>query len=116
MSSIRTSRAIAVTALAMLGAGARDAAAQGCILIRESAPVIGSMSSTYLRPGEWELDFSLRGSTADRHYSGDVFQAQRTALGTNVVNKQRLAVFNLDHSFTPRFSAAVAIPFVVASW
>jgi hypothetical protein len=116
MSIVRTRWALAVLSVASLATTARQAAAQGCILIRESAPVIGSISSTYLRPGEWELDFSLRGSTADRHYSGDVFQAQRTALGTNVVNKQRLAVFNLDHSFTPRFSAAVTVPFVVASW
>lgn len=97
-------------------AGATEAAAQGCILIRESAPVIGSMSSTYLRPGEWQVDVSLRGSTADRHYSGDVFQSQRTALGTNVVNKQRLVLFDINHAFTPRLSAAVALPFVVASW
>jgi len=103
-------------AVAVLAVATPRARAQGCILIRESAPVIGSMSSTYLRPGEWEVDFSLRGSTADRHYSGDVYQAQRTALGTNVVNTQRLAVFNLDHSFTRRFSAAVSVPFVVASW
>jgi len=114
MSSFRTSRAIAVTAIAILGV--RDAAAQGCILIRESAPIIGSMSSTYLRPGEWEIDFSLRGSTADEHYSGDVYQAQRKALGTYVINKQRLAVFNVSHSFTKRFSAGVTLPFVVASW
>jgi hypothetical protein len=74
------------------------------------------MSSTYLRAGEWEVDFSLRGSTADRHYSGDVYQAQRTELGTNVINKQRQAIVNIDHSFTRRFSMAVTVPFVVASW
>ncbi len=116
MSIDRTRWAILSVTLAALAASAVNAGAQGCILIRESAPVIGSMSSTYLRPGEWEVDFTLRGSTADRHYSGDVFQAQRTALGTNVINKQRQAIFNLDHSFTRRFSAAVSVPIVAASW
>jgi hypothetical protein len=29
----------------------RTASAQGCILIRQAAPVIGSLSSTYIRPG-----------------------------------------------------------------
>jgi hypothetical protein len=105
-----------VLAVGVLGAGATDAFAQGCILIRESAPVIGSASSTYLRPGEWNVDVSMRGSTADRHYSGDVFQEQRTALRTNVINKQRQIVFNLDHAFTPRMSAGVTLPFIVASW
>ena len=116
MSIIRLQRALAFGIVATLGAGVSSAAAQGCILIRQSAPIIGSMSSTYLRPGEWELDFSLRGSTADRHYSGDVYQAQRTALGTNVVNKQRQVIFNVDHAFTTRFSLGVTLPFVVASW
>lgn len=116
MSIMRTRRAILGGVVAILGAGASQAAAQGCILIRQSAPIIGSMSSTYLRPGEWELDVSLRGSTADRHYSGDVYQAQRTALGTNVVNKQRQLIFNVDHAFTTRFSLGVTLPFVVASW
>lgn len=105
-----------VIATAIAGATASDAAAQGCILIRESAPVIGSLRSTYLRPGEWELDVSLRGSTADRHYSGDVFQEQRTTLGTNVVNKQHLLLFTLNHAFTPRMSMSVNVPFVDASW
>jgi hypothetical protein len=112
----RTRWGVVALTLAGLAAASHDAAAQGCILIRESAPIIGSMSSTYLRPGEWEVDFSLRGSTADRHYSLDVFQEQRTRLGTYVVNKQRQAVFNLDHAFTRRFSAGVTVPFVVASW
>ncbi len=46
--------------------------AQGCILIRESAPVIGSPRTVYLNPGEWSIDVMARGSTADRHYSRDV--------------------------------------------
>ena len=39
-----------VLAAAFVAAG-RDTFAQGCVLIREAAPVIGSASSTYLRPG-----------------------------------------------------------------
>ena len=113
---VRTRCAIGVASFAAVLAGAAQAFAQGCILIRESAPVIGNMSSTYLRPGEWEVDLSLRGSTADRHYSLDVFQAQRTALGTFVINKQRLAIVNVSHTFTPRISAAFSVPFVSASW
>jgi hypothetical protein len=100
----------------LVAAAAREASAQGCILFRESAPLFGPLSGAYLQPGEWEVTTSLRGSTADRHYSGDVFQAQRTALGTYVINRQRLLLFNVNHAFTPRLSAAVSVPFVVASW
>src|SRR3954469_24152320 len=116
MITVRTRCAIGVASIAGVLAAAGPASAQGCILIRESAPIIGNMSSTYLRPGEWEVNFSLRGSTADEHYSGDVYQAQRKALGTYVINKQRSAVFNLSHSFTRRISMGVSLPFVVASW
>jgi len=105
----------ALAALSLF-AGPRIAEAQGCILIRQSAPIVGSLSTTFLRPGEWQLDITYRDSTADRHYSLDVFQEQRTTLGTNVVNTQKQSVFSLSHSFTPRVSVSVTVPIVVASW
>lgn len=94
----------------------RPAAAQGCVLIRESAPLFGAATSTYLQPGQWELDVSVRDSTADRHYSLGVFQAQRTALGTYVINKQKQTLFSVSHAVTTRFSYAVNVPIIVASW
>jgi hypothetical protein len=103
-------------AAAAVVCSAATAAGQGCILIRESAPVIGSPSTTFLAPGEWELDLSMRGSTADRHYSRDIFQAQRTALGTNVINTQRIMIAELNHAFTLRFRLGVSVPLVAASW
>jgi hypothetical protein len=116
MFMLHKSRAAAFAAIALLGTGVTQAAAQGCILIRESAPVIGSPSTAYLRPGEWDVDLSMRDSTADRHYSGDVFQAQRTALGTNVINKQKQTIVSLNYAFTMRLSGSISVPFVVASW
>lgn len=115
MAERRTVRTLVLLSAIVCVAASR-AGAQGCILIRESAPIIGAPGSTYLRPGEWELDVSLRGSTADRHYSGDVFQSQRTTLGTNVINRQRLLLLTLNHAFTTRVSGAVNVPIVAASW
>jgi hypothetical protein len=86
------------------------------VLIRESAPLFGAASSTYLQPGRWEFDFSVRDSTADRHYSLGVYQAQRQALGTNVINIQRQALFSVSHAITPRLSLAANIPIIEASW
>ena len=102
-------------ALTMLAAG-RSAYAQGCVLIRQAAPVIGAASSTYLRPGEWQLDVSFRDSTADRHYSLDVEQIKRQADGTNVVNTQKQTLFNITHAINERMSFSVAVPIVVATW
>src|SRR5207302_8644863 len=45
---------LAATGAIVLAATAQNAYAQGCVLIRQAAPVIGSSSSTYLRPGEWQ--------------------------------------------------------------
>jgi hypothetical protein len=94
----------------------QTASAQGCVLIRQAAPVIGSLSSTYIRPGEWQLDVSFRDSTAARHYSLDVEQVQREQLGTNVVNTQKQTLFSLAHAVNERVSFALAVPIVVATW
>jgi len=109
---------VALGAVASFGilAVPQNASAQGCVLIRQAAPVIGSLSSTYLRPGEWQLDVSFRDSTADRHYSLDVEQVQRQQLGTNVVNTQKQTLFNITHAVNERVSFAVAVPVVVATW
>jgi hypothetical protein len=101
--------------LLALASGQR-AWAQGCILIREAAPVIGSISNTYLHPGEWELNVSFRDSTADEHYSLGVYQEQRKRLGTYVINTQRQTLFNLTHAVTTRFSVSASVPVIFASW
>jgi len=90
--------------------------AQGCVLIREAAPIIGAATSTYLRPGEWQMDVSFRDSTATRHYSLDVEQLQRQTAGTYVTNKQRQMLFSVSHAVTERFSYAVNVPVISASW
>src|SRR5215471_9499856 len=108
---------VSVSAVLLVILAAPQAArAQGCVLIREAAPVIGSLSSTYMRPGEWQLDVSFRDSTADRHYSLDVEQVQRQQLGTNVVNTQKQTLFTVSHAVNDRVSFTVAVPVVVATW
>ena len=106
---------LGVVAVATLAAG-QNAYAQGCVLIREAAPVIGSLSSTYMRPGEWQLDVSYRDSTATRHYQLDIEQTQRETLGTYVLNTQKQTVFNIGHAINTRLSFAMQVPIVVATW
>src|SRR4029079_3487242 len=91
---------LAATALASALVSGQNAYAQGCVLIREAAPIIGAASSTYLRPGEWQLDVSFRDSTADRHYSLDVEQVQRQQLGTNVINTPQQKPFHFSSVVT----------------
>jgi len=108
--------AIVVSAFSMVGFSARSARAQGCVLIRQSAPLIGQGMSTDLQPGEWEFSFSTRASTADKHYSLDEEQTQRQTLGTYVVNKQRAYDFALRYQVNQRFGVAASIPVIDASW
>src|SRR5947207_6007676 len=103
---------LAVACAAVVLAASRDGYAQGCVLIREAAPVIGSISSTYLRPGEWQLDVSYRDSTATRHFSLDEEQVQRQTLGTYVLNTQKQTVFNIGHAINARMSFAMQVPIV----
>ena len=105
--------------LALLAAS-QNAYAQGCVLIREAAPVIGSSSSTYLHPGEWQLDISYRDSTADKHYSLDVEQTQRSLRLTRwfcVLQYKQTLPLETRHESPPNLVdlrqsmvAAVAVP------
>src|SRR5690242_16559744 len=97
MRLVRNAGAVLLSVLAVWSLPARSAHAQGCVLIRQSAPLIGQGMSTDLQPGQWEFSFSTRASTADKHYSLDEEQTQRHTLGTYVVNKQRAYDFALRY-------------------
>lgn len=85
------------------------------MLIRQNGPVFGS-SNPYSQPGETQVNLSFRGLHSEDHYNGDIEQVQRHTLGTYVVNKQRAVDLTFTHTFTPRFSASVGVPYVNASW
>lgn len=107
---------IALLSAAAVLAGQRPARAQGCILIRNNAPVFGESGSLPTAPKEWQVYLTYRDSTADHHYNGIQYQAQRTEKGTNVVNNQKLFDVTAIYSATPRLSVEFGIPFVDASW
>lgn len=85
------------------------------MLIRQNGPVFGS-SNPYSVPGETQVNVSTRNLRSTDHYNGDVEQIQRQTLGTYVVNLQHAVDFTVSHTFTPRLSASVGVPFIVASW
>jgi hypothetical protein len=85
------------------------------VLIRQNGPVFGS-SNPYSQPGETQISVSTRNLRSTDHYNGDVEQVQRQTLGTYVVNLQHAADLTIGHTFTPRFSMGVGVPFVAASW
>lgn len=88
---------------------------QGCIVGRSCSP--GDISAAnYLPPGQYDLAFSYRGFTANRHYNGTVEQTQRHAIGNFVINRQN--IFNLTGTLgvTKKLSAYVDVPYIHSGW
>jgi hypothetical protein len=106
----------AVFVLPALLFSARPASAQGCILIRQNAPVFGADEQIVFTPGEWILAFNYRGSKANDHYNGTQFQYQRETLNNYVDNSQQLYDFAATYTVTERFSLFGSIPVVNATW
>ena len=52
------------------------ASAQGCILLRQTSPLFGASGGDQ-QPGTWNITFTGRNSTADKHYNGTERQMQR---------------------------------------
>jgi hypothetical protein len=105
--------AIAAT---LIAGAASDAFAQGCILLRQTSPLFGTTDTLGNETGTWNVTLTGRSSTADRHYNGTVYQAQRQTEQTFVVNRQNSMTATVSYQLTPRVSLNAGIPFVEASW
>jgi hypothetical protein len=93
-----------------------EALAQGCILLRQTSPMFGTTDSLGNEAGTWNVTFTGRSSTADHHYNGTVYQAQRQTEQTYVVNRQNSITATVAYQLTNRISLNAGIPFVEASW
>jgi hypothetical protein len=105
----------AMVAAALL-ASASPSSAQGCILLRQTAPLFGTTGSVDQEVGSWNLTLTGRTSTADIHYNGSVRQRQREIEQTYVVNRQHSITASLGYQLSPRISLNAGIPFIEASW
>jgi hypothetical protein len=95
---------------------ASPTSAQGCILLRQTCPAFGTTGSSDLQPGTWNVTFTGRNSTADKHYNGTERQIQREREQTYVVNRQNSLTATLSYQFSPRISLNASVPWVEASW
>lgn len=111
----RTFLAAACTAM-FIAASAGDAVAQGCILLRQTAPIFGTTGSLDSDVGSWTITFNGRSSIADQHYRGSVYQAEREHEQTYVVNRQNSVTATVGYQLTPRVSLMAGIPFIESSW
>ena len=91
----------------------RAASAQGCLLTRNVAPILGAQLSPYLQPGEWQVGASYRQFTADHQYQGTELSPSVTALGTQVISKMSYLEVNGTYAVTTQWNLSVAVPVIV---
>ena len=113
----RSQKVIAALVVALTAVFApTPSSAQGCILLRQTAPLFGTTGSGQTDVGTWTLVFTGRTSTADIHYNGTERQRQRETEGTYVVNRQNSLTATIGYQLSPRVSLMASVPFIEASW
>ena len=75
-------------------------------------------ASGKILPDRGEIDFtvSYRGLHSDDHYNGTIYQSQRKEAANYVVNDQQVLDLYGSYAVTRRFSLALSVPFIDASW
>ncbi len=94
---------------------ASPALAQGCILLRQTCPMFGTMAPADSND-RWNLTLTGRSSTADIHYNGTERQRQRETEQTYVVNRQNSITATITYQLSPRVALNASVPFIEASW
>jgi len=105
----------AVTAI-LASAAAGPAFAQGCILLRQTAPLFGTTGALDAEVGTWNITFTGRASVANRHYRGTEYQVERQTEQTYVVNRQNSVTATIAYQMTPRIGLIAGVPFIEAAW
>lgn len=107
-----------LVALALAGTQT-NTLAQGCVAVRGSSacmlhPHDGfSPEDANLMGGDWIASVSERYLHSHRHFVGDVEQTQRQITQANeVINHSHFIDLGLQYAFSPRYSAALALPLV----
>jgi len=78
--------------------------------------MFGTTGSNDQQPGTWNVTFTGRNSTADKHYNGTERQIQRETEQTYVVNRQNSMTATLTYQLTPRITLNGSVPWIEASW
>lgn len=90
------------------------ARSQGCVAIRGSGMcALGNVHGmTNLVDLKWQALVSYRWLHSDRHFRGTHEEPNRQAAGTEVINDSHFIDVGIAYAITPRYSAALILPFV----
>lgn len=101
-----------IGALSVLSFALPEGRSQGCVIARGGGQSAVSDGSGLLEPGQWQVNAALRWFRSDRHFAGDVEQAERKANGTEVVNQSYFSDVTLTRAWTKRLGVSLTLPFV----
>jgi hypothetical protein len=102
-----------VAGIIALAASQGDIFAQGCVAVRGAGSCAANPAGmTNVLDSKWFASVSYRWLHSDRHFVGDVEQTRRHEIGNQVINDSHFSDLGLSYSFTPRYSASLALPFV----
>lgn len=89
------------------------ARAQGCIVARQSSPMLAGQRDPYLDPREWQIFASYRTLRSDTHFHGIEEVHRRQLKRNNVVNSQQILDFGVTHAISRRLNLSAAVPILV---
>jgi hypothetical protein len=107
---------VAAITATLVSAASAPSFAQGCILLRQTAPLFGTTGALDQEVGTWTITLTGRASIANKHYNGTERQIQREIEQTYVVNRQNSVTATVGYQLTPRVGLIVGVPFIEASW
>lgn len=100
----------------LLGAAlvpAPSAFAQGCVASRHTSLNLSDCGLHYHEAGEWTGTFNFRWLYSDHHFRGDHDEGDlRYGRGNEVINDTYGFDLTALYAFSPRYSAALTLPFV----
>ncbi len=115
---------LATAVLAVQHLSVTDAAAQGCVVARQSVPVVSPTMMTqsidvcegepWYSPRRWSAATGYRYFHSHRHFVGTVEQVQRAEQRTEVNNIVNLLDFAVSYQINSRWSANVSVPLLFA--
>lgn len=107
---LRVLSSAAILATVLLPA---QASAQGCILTRNTSPVLGSQIGPYLDEGEWQAAVLYRQFTADDQYQGTELSPVVTANDTAVISKMSYSEVTASYALSRQWNASVTLPVIL---
>lgn len=104
--------ACSATTLALVGT-AREAQAQGCVVNRQTSPVLGSTLGPYLMKGEWQAGAFYRTFRGDTQYRGTRISQPISRLGNTVIPELQTLDLSGTYALDRQTNLTLNVPILI---